>query len=180
VFFLLIPGFESSLLFGRLSLSWKEKFKPCSGFLNHPCGDFLILMRITNSSPTFDPIPMEWKEHKSEKGTPEHPELQKKMAKDFANATPVSVSVLRLPHSAWSYIVKLFKLLLIRSYCSYQKLTVRKLRIVRFKTSVLSMYQSMGWETGINQLWPKRSKSWSKLKVCPKIDTLSALSSQRT
>ncbi len=36
---------------------------------------------------------MEWKEHKSEKGTPQHPELLKKMAEDFANATPVSTEI---------------------------------------------------------------------------------------
>jgi len=25
---------------------FKEKFKPCSGFLNHKYGDFLILIRV--------------------------------------------------------------------------------------------------------------------------------------
>jgi hypothetical protein len=56
--------------------------------------------QLKSNNCEFHPIPMEWKEHKSEKGTPQQPRTQKKMAKDFANATPVSVLVLRLPHGA--------------------------------------------------------------------------------
>jgi hypothetical protein len=37
--------------------------------------------QLKSNNCEFDPIPMEWKEHKSEKGTPQHPELKKKWQK---------------------------------------------------------------------------------------------------
>jgi hypothetical protein len=48
----------------------------------------------------FDPIPMEWKELKSEKGTPPHPELKKIKWQKILQMQYQSVSILRLPHSA--------------------------------------------------------------------------------
>jgi hypothetical protein len=45
--FLFLPSSVKSLS-GSLSLTYKEKFQPCSGFLNCEYGDFLMLMRVTN------------------------------------------------------------------------------------------------------------------------------------
>jgi hypothetical protein len=43
--FLFLPSSVKSLS-GSLSLTYKEKFQSCSGFLNCEYGDFLMLMRV--------------------------------------------------------------------------------------------------------------------------------------